>query len=167
MPLAVVRRAAMLLSSTAVAARVAIDGGLAALEAIQLQIGTGVQPMLAASAPDPEGAVAKTGLPAVVDYKLDGVRVQVHRAGKEVVIFTRSLDDITARLPEVVDLVRSLPEDYLVLDGEVLALYPDGSPQPFQETMRRFGRRLDVERLRSALLSSVSATATTVTIVAL
>jgi DNA ligase-1 len=144
LPLSVVRRAAMLLSSTAAAARVATDGGLAALEAVQLQIGTGVQPMLAASAPDPEGAVAKTGLPAVVDYKLDGVRVQVHRAGKEVVIFTRSLDDITVRLPDVVELVRSLQQDHLVLDGEVLALRADGKPELFQVVASRTMSSADV-----------------------
>jgi DNA ligase-1 len=144
LPLAVLRRGAMLLSSTAAAARVAVDGGLAALEAVQLQVGTALQPMLAASAPDPEGAVDKTGLPAVVDYKLDGVRVQVHRAGEDVAIFTRSLDDITARLPEVVNLVRALPQDQLVLDGEVLALRADGKPELFQVVASRTMSSADV-----------------------
>jgi DNA ligase 1 len=144
LPLRVVRRAAMLLSSTTAAARVAVDGGMSALEAVQLQIGTAVQPMLAASAPDPEGAVAKTGLPAAVDYKLDGVRVQVHRAGDAVAIFTRSLDDITDRLPEVVELVRSLPQDRMVLDGEVLALRADGKPELFQVVASRAMSSADV-----------------------
>ena len=80
-PLAAVRRAAMLLSSTTAAAAVLLDGGLPALEAVGLQVGTGIQPMLAASAPDPAAAVAKSGLPVLVDHKLDGVRVQVHRDG--------------------------------------------------------------------------------------
>jgi DNA ligase-1 len=144
LPLAVVRRAAMLLSSTTAAARVAVEGGLAALEAVQLQIGTAVQPMLAASAPGAQDAVAKTGLPAAVDYKLDGVRVQVHRNGEAVAIFTRSLDDITARLPEVVDLVRSLPQNQLVLDGEVLALRSDGKPELFQVVASRTMSSVDV-----------------------
>jgi DNA ligase-1 len=144
LPLPVIRRAAMLLSSTTAAARVAVEGGLAALEAVQLQIGTAVQPMLAASAPDPASAVAKTGLPVAVDYKLDGVRVQVHRTGDVVRIFTRSLDDITDRLPEVVEVVRSLPQDELVLDGEVLALRTDGRPEMFQVVASRTMSSADV-----------------------
>jgi DNA ligase-1 len=144
LPLPVVRRAAMLLSSTTAAARVAVEGGLVALEAVQLQIGTAVQPMLAASAPDPTSAVAKTGLPVAVDYKLDGVRVQVHRAGDVVRIFTRSLDDITGRLPEVVEVVRSLPRDRLVLDGEVLAMRTDGRPEMFQVVASRAMSSADV-----------------------
>jgi DNA ligase-1 len=131
-PVAAVRRAAMLMSSTTAAAAVLLSDGLAALEAVGLQVGVGIQPMLAASAPGPNAALDKTGLPAVVDYKLDGVRVQVHRAGEQVRIFTRSLDDITARLPEVVAVARSLPHDQLVLDGEVLSLRSDGRPEAFQ-----------------------------------
>jgi DNA ligase-1 len=100
--------------------------------------------MLAASASGPEAALEKTGLPAVVDYKLDGVRVQVHRAGEEVRIFTRSLDDITARLPEVVAVTRSLPHDQLVLDGEVLSLRSDGRPEAFQVVASRTMSSTDV-----------------------
>ena len=121
-PVAAVRRAAMLLSSTTAAAAVLLDGGLAGLEAVGLQVGVGVQPMLAASAPDPDAAIGKTGLPVLVDHKLDGIRVQVHRSGDQVRVFTRSLDDITARLPEVAAAVRALPQQTLVLDGEVLSL---------------------------------------------
>lgn len=134
---AAVRRAAMLSSSTPTAAVALQAGGLAALEAIGLRVGTGVQPMLAASAPDPAAAAERTGLPAVADAKLDGVRVQVHRLGDEVAVFTRSLDDITARLPEVVAVARALGPDRLVLDGEVLALRPDGVPEPFQVVASR------------------------------
>ena len=136
-PLAAVRRAAMLLSSTTAAATVLLDGGLPALEAVGLQVGTGIQPMLAASAPDPVAALAKTGLPVLVDHKLDGVRVQVHRDDDAVRIFTRSLDDVTARLPGVVDVVRALPAERLVLDGEMLALGPDGRPEVFQVVASR------------------------------
>ena len=136
-PVTAVRRAAMLASSTTAAAATLVAGGLAALEAVGLQIGVAVQPMLAASAADPAGAVQRSGLPALVDAKLDGIRVQVHRSGEEVRVFTRSLDDITDRLPEVVAVARSLPEQRLVLDGEVLALRADGSPEAFQVVASR------------------------------
>jgi DNA ligase-1 len=142
-PLAAVRRAAMLLSSTTAAAAVLLEGGLAALEAVGLQVGTGIQPMLAASAPDPAAALAKTGLPVLVDHKLDGVRVQVHRDGDAVRIFTRSLDDITARLPGVVAAVRGVPAERLVLDGEVLSLGADGRPEVFQVVASRAMSEVD------------------------
>ncbi|HET9873736.1 MAG TPA: ATP-dependent DNA ligase [Propionibacteriaceae bacterium] len=144
-PLASVRRAAMLLSSTTSAAALLVSEGPEALERVGLRVGTPVQPMLAASAPDVEGALAKSGLPAVVDYKLDGIRVQVHRDPNAVRIFTRSLDDITSRLPEVVDIVRSLPAERLVLDGEVLALRPDGRPEAFQVTASRAATSIEVD----------------------
>lgn len=136
-PVAVVRRAAMLMSSTTAAAVVLLAGGEPALRAVGLRVGTAVQPMLAASAPDTDTAVLKSGLPAVVDYKLDGIRVQVHRDGDRVSVFTRSLDDITARLPEVVGVARSLPHEQLVLDGEVLSLHDDGRPEAFQVVASR------------------------------
>jgi DNA ligase-1 len=136
-PVAAVRRAAMLMSSTTAAAAVLLTGGLEALEEVGLQVGVAIQPMLAASAPGPEAALEKTGLPAIADYKLDGVRVQVHRSGEQVRIFTRSLDEITARLPEVVAVARSLPHDQLVLDGEVLSLRTDGRPEAFQVVASR------------------------------
>ena len=142
-PLAAVRRAAMLLSSTTAAAAVLLHGGLPALEAVGLQVGTGIQPMLAASAPDSAAAVAKSGLPVLVDHKLDGVRVQVHRDGETVRIFTRSLDDITARLPGVAEAVRALPQTRLVLDGEVLALGADGRPEVFQVVASRTMSEVD------------------------
>jgi len=132
LPAATVRRAAMLLGSTAVTAALAVDQGPAALAAVGMHLGVPVQPMLASSAPSVAEAVARTGLPVVVDHKLDGIRVQVHRDGADVRVFTRSLDDITPRLPEVVDAVRTLPANRLVLDGEVLALRADGRPEKFQ-----------------------------------
>src|SRR5215203_5528868 len=146
-PVADVRRAAMLMSSTTAAAAVLLSGGLEALQAVGLQVGVGIQPMLAASAPGPDAALDKTGLPAVVVYKLDGVRVQVHRRGEQVRIFTRSLDDITARLPEVVAVTRSLPHDQLVLDGEVLSLRSDGRPEAFQVVASRTMSSVDVAAL--------------------
>lgn len=129
---AVLRRAAMLLSSTTEAARLLVGGGPEALAAVDLAVGTPVQPMLAASAPDPLSAWAKVGGPAIVDVKLDGIRVQVHRRGARVRVFTRSLDEITGRLPEVVAAAQQLPTDDVVLDGEVLSLRPDGRPEAFQ-----------------------------------
>ena len=143
-PVAAVRRAAMLRSSTVAAAALLHAGGLAALESVGLEVGTPVQPMLAASEPDPAAAVSRTGLPALVDAKLDGIRVQVHRDGDEVRVFTRSLDDITGRLPEVVSAVRALPHERLVLDGEVLALRGDGRPEAFQAVASRTMSSVDV-----------------------
>ncbi len=96
--------------------------------------------MLAAPGDDVDGALAKTG-PAAIEYKLDGARLQVHRRGDEVRAFTRSLDDITARVPEVVEAVLALPAREVVLDGEAIALKPDGRPYPFQVTASRFGTR--------------------------
>jgi DNA ligase-1 len=89
--------------------------------------------------------------PVVVEWKLDGARIQVHRREDRVVVYTRSLNDVTAAVPEVVDVVRALPARELILDGEVIALARDGRPHPFQITMRRFGRRLDVAQLRAEL----------------
>ncbi len=143
-PVASVRRAAMLLSSTVAAARVLVGGGAGALLAVGLQPGVAVQPMLASAAADPAAAVAKSGLPAVVDHKLDGIRVQVHRLDDRVWIFTRSLDDITDRLPEVAAVVHGLPFRRLVLDGEVLALAESGRPEAFQVVASQTMRSADV-----------------------
>jgi DNA ligase 1 len=137
-PLAAVRRAAMLGGSTVVVARAAFVG-VDALTAVGLEVGRPVLPMLASSAPTVADALTKAGAgaPVAVDVKLDGIRIQVHRSGDEVVVATRSLEDITARLPEVVDVARSLPATSFVLDGEALALGDDGRPRPFQETASR------------------------------
>ncbi len=140
-PLAAVRRAAMLAGSTTQAAVAALTGGEEAVAAFGLEVGRPVSPMLASSAPDVAAAMEKAGGGRVaVDTKLDGIRIQVHRDGDEVRIATRTLDDITGRLPEVVAAVRALPASRFVLDGEALALGPDGRPRPFQETSSRTGR---------------------------
>lgn len=135
-PLADVRRAAMLAGSTVAVARAAF-AGVDALSAFGLQVGRPVLPMLASSAPDIAAALAKVGGEVAVDTKLDGIRIQVHRQGSEVLVATRSLEDITARLPEVVAVALSLPAESFVLDGEALALSEDGRPRPFQETASR------------------------------
>jgi DNA ligase-1 len=106
--------------------------------------------MLADSAPNVSEALASLGT-AVLEWKLDGARVQVHRHDDRVAVYTRSLNDVTAAVPEVVEAVRALPAREIILDGEVIALMPDGRPLPFQETMRRFGRRLDADELRAAM----------------
>ncbi len=136
-PLKAVRRAAMLAGGTVPVAAAAFEGE-EALAAIGLEVGRPVMPMLASSAPDVTAAMAKAGGGAVaIDTKLDGIRIQVHRDGDDVVIATRSLDVITDRLPEVVEIARALPAERFVLDGEALALDGDGRPRLFQETASR------------------------------
>nr|WP_218886003.1 ATP-dependent DNA ligase [Kineococcus aurantiacus] len=132
-----VRRAAMLAGSTVEAVVAALRGGAAELAGFGLRVGRPVLPMLAASATTVAEAVAGFAGPVAVDTKLDGVRVQVHRRGGEVRIATRTLEDVTARLPEVVQVVAQLPGGDLVLDGEALVLDAAGRPQPFQDTASR------------------------------
>jgi DNA ligase-1 len=106
--------------------------------------------MLADSAADVGAALTALG-EAVFEYKLDGARIQAHKAGDDVRVFSRNLRDVTAAVPEVVTVARALPAREIVLDGEVIAMRPDGTPHPFQITMRRFGRKLDVARLKLEL----------------
>ncbi|UJP09403.1 ATP-dependent DNA ligase [Microbacterium sp. KUDC0406] len=142
-PVASVRRAAMLSGDLGETAVIALTGTEADLDAVGLQVGRPVLPMLAATAATPTAALEITGR-ASVEYKLDGARIQVHRHGDEVGVYTRSLADITHRVPEIVDIVRALPAHDLILDGETLSLDEDGGPRPFQQTMSRFGA--DVSR---------------------
>ncbi|WP_285244997.1 ATP-dependent DNA ligase [Pseudarthrobacter sp. fls2-241-R2A-127] len=137
-PVAAVRRAVMLSGDLGGTALLAMTGTAAELEAVGLVVGRPVQPMLAATASSAGEALETTG-EASVEYKLDGARIQVHRAGDDISVYTRNLADVTHRLPEVVDLVRGLPVQDVILDGETLALDEDGGPRPFQETMARFG----------------------------
>src|SRR5262249_3215780 len=109
-----------------------------------------VQPMLADSASDVADALAALGT-ASLEYKLDGARIQVHKVGDDVKVYSRNLRDVTAAVPEVVAAARAMPARAIVGDGEAMALRPDGTPHPFQITMRRFGRRLDVDTLKSEL----------------
>nr|WP_296064789.1 ATP-dependent DNA ligase [uncultured Actinoplanes sp.] len=140
-PVTAVRRALLLSGDLKQVAVAALTGGAPALAEISLRVGTPLTPMLAQSAPDVGAALIATGAPATVDVKLDGIRIQVHRSGDEVAVFTRSLDDITARLPEVVEAVRKLPVREIVLDGEAMALDAEGRPRPFQETSSRAATR--------------------------
>jgi DNA ligase 1 len=150
-PEGAVRRAAMLSGDLAGVARSARDGGRDALDAYRLRLFVPLQPMLAGSAASVADALGQLGR-AFVEDKLDGARVQAHRDGRQVRVYTRNLRDVTARSPEVVAAVAGLPARRLVLDGEVLALRPDGIPEPFQDTMRRFGSERTAPRRAGALV---------------
>jgi len=136
-PVAEVRRAMMLRGSLGVVAAAALSGGSEALGAFGLEVGRPVRPMLATSAPTIEDALAKIDGPVAVEWKLDGIRIQAHLSGGNVRLFTRTLDDITARLPEVVSVLAKLPVTAAVFDGELIALRQDGRPLPFQDTASR------------------------------
>lgn len=137
-PLGAVRRAAMMAGSTVAVATAALREGEPGLARFGLEVGRPVLPMLASSATDVAAALHKAGGgPVAVDAKLDGIRIQVHRSGPEVLVATRTLEDITARLPEVVEVALSLPAERLVLNGEAIALDELGRPRPFQETASR------------------------------
>lgn len=144
-------RRAMLFAGDATELAVrALEGGEAALAALSIELFRPLRPMLAQTAKDVGDAVSRLG-PCAFEQKLDGARIQVHRSGERVAIYSRHGNELTDALPEVVELVSSFTAESLVLDGEAIALAPDGRPLPFQMTMRRFGRKLDVEAQRSAL----------------
>ncbi|MFE6844974.1 ATP-dependent DNA ligase [Streptomyces sp. NPDC057686] len=149
-PAAELRRAVMLDGSLPRVAAAALAGGAAALREVTLRVGQPVQPMLANTAKSVAGALAALG-PCAVEEKLDGIRVQVHRDGDDVRVYTRSLDEITDRLPEVAQRARALPGERFILDGEVIGQTPDGRPVPFQEVASRVGSRVDVETARRTL----------------
>jgi DNA ligase-1 len=139
-PAATVRRAVMLAGDLGAVARIALTDGREAVEAVGLEPLRAVQPMLASTSESVAAALGEVG-EASVEWKLDGARIQVHRAGDDVRIYTRNLNDVTARLPEVVEVVRAFEAASFVLDGEVLGFMgPDQGPQAFQDTMSRFGR---------------------------
>jgi DNA ligase-1 len=150
------RRAVMLAGDLGSVAAAVCSGGERALDALagyRLQLFRPVQPMLAHSADNVDEAMGEAVGPtgAALEWKLDGARIQVHRADDRVAVYTRNLNDVTSRLPEVVDAVRSCRARELILDGEVIALAATGRPLSFQDTMRRFGRRLEVDVLRAEL----------------
>lgn len=153
-PLAAVRRAAMLSGDLGAVAAAAIADGEPGLASFRLDVLRPLQPMLAQSAED-VGAALERFSPAAVEWKLDGARIQVHRLGDEVRVFTRNLADMTSRVPEIVEAVRALPAQSLVLDGEALALADDGRPRTFQVSMSRFGSRRERPTRLSAFFFDV------------
>jgi DNA ligase-1 len=151
LPAVQVRRAAMYAGSLGEVARAALGQGASALETFQLQLFAPVAPMLAQTAADVAEALQALHGDVAFEWKMDGARIQVHKRADDVRIYTRTLNQVGAALPEIVDQVRSLGGRELVLDGEAIALSASGRPHPFQVTMRRFGRKLDVEQVRREL----------------
>lgn len=145
-----VRRAVMLAGSLQTVARALLADGPGALAAFRLTVGQPVLPMLAHTARSVAEAIGKLG-PCAVEEKLDGIRVQVHKDGPRVAVYTRTLDDITARLPEIAAAVAGFGSERLILDGEVIALGTDGRPLPFQEIAGRVGSRRDVATAAAAV----------------
>jgi DNA ligase-1 len=145
-----VRRAYMLSGQLPATAGAALSGGTEALGRFHLQLGRPLRPMLASPAESLADAISELG-PAAVEYKMDGARIQVHRDGNDVRVYTRTLRDVTAQVGELRDLVRALPCEAVVLDGETLALDDAGRPRPFQQTMSRFGSTRE-EQVRQLLL---------------
>jgi DNA ligase 1 len=145
-----VRRAQMVKADLGAIASAAMSGGEALLSGFELTLFAPIMPMLAQTAETVTEALERFS-PAAFEVKLDGARVQVHKSGGEVRAYSRRLNEVTARVPELVEQVAALPAKELILDGETIALSKEGSPLPFQVTMKRFGRRLDVEAMRKEL----------------
>ena len=150
-PVTRVRRAAMYSRSLGAVARVALLEGAEALGRFQLELFSPVAPMLAQTAADVGEALRELAGEVAFEWKMDGARIQLHKCGDEVRLYTRSLNDVTDAVPEIVELARSLPANALILDGEAIAFDEVGRPHPFQITMRRFGRKLKVEEVRAGL----------------
>jgi DNA ligase-1 len=150
-PVAEVRRAAMYESNLGAIARAALEAGAPGLTRFQLKLMTPVDPMLAQTAKDTDEALEVLQGDVAFEWKMDGARIQVHKQGDLVRIFTRGLNEVTAAIPEIAEQARSFAADELVLDGEAIAFAASGRPHPFQTTMRRFGRKLDVARLQQEL----------------
>ena len=145
-----VRRAHMMCGDLTVVAEVAMSRGAAALAEFGIQLFRPLQPMLAQSAENVAEALERLGT-AALEHKLDGARIQVHKQHDDVRIYSRNLNEVTAAVPEIVDVVRAFPARELVLDGEVIAMKQGGRPHDFQMTMKRFGSRLDIAKLQVSL----------------
>ncbi|HEX8755083.1 MAG TPA: ATP-dependent DNA ligase [Steroidobacteraceae bacterium] len=151
-PAAEVRRAAMYCGSLGEIALIALTEGAAGLGRFQLRVFSPVAPMLAQTASDVDEALDELGGGEVaLEWKLDGARVQAHKEGEQVRLYTRTLNEVTDALPEIAAAVRGLSAQTLLLDGEAIAYDGSHRPHPFQITMRRFGRRLEVEKLLTEL----------------
>jgi len=146
-PLDEVRRALMVTGNLGAVARAVLTEGRSVLARMTVRLFRPLTPMLAQTAEGTGEALERLG-EAAFEYKLDGARIQLHKQESEIRIFTRNLNEVTAAVPEIVEAVRDLPMPNLILDGEAIAFQENGRPRPFQITMRRFGRKLDVARLR-------------------
>lgn len=143
-----IRRANQVTGDVGEVARVAMVDGELGLERLSVRIGMPLKPMLAQTADDVKDAFAKMGEARfALEYKFDGARVQIHKRGDEIKMFSRQLSDITASLPEVADACRAIRANEAIVEGEVIALTADGKPRPFQDVMRRFGREREIEKL--------------------
>jgi DNA ligase-1 len=151
LPLADLRRAAMYERNLGKVARAVRESGAAGLHRFQLEVMSPVAPMLAQPANDVHEALEVLPGEVAFEWKMDGARIQVHKLGELVRVFTRNLNEVTAVVPEIVADVHLLPVDQIVLDGEAITFAPTGRPHAFQTTMRRFGRKLDVEQLQESL----------------
>jgi DNA ligase-1 len=151
LPVSAVRRAAMYAKSLGAVAHAALGEGREALDKFQLELFSPISPMLAQTAADVSEALQELDGEAAFEWKMDGARIQVHKAADEVRIYTRGLNEVGEAIPEIVEAVRRLPVHTAVLDGEAIAFDASGRPHPFQITMRRFGRKLNVEGLRAEL----------------
>lgn len=151
LPATEVRRASMFESNLGAIARAGLEAGEAGLRRFDLRVMSPIAPMLAQVAGDVDEALESLAGEVAFEWKMDGARIQVHKQGGEVRIFTRNLNDVTAAIPEIAEAASKLPAEQLVLDGETIAFARSGRPHAFQTTMRRFGRKLDVARLREEL----------------
>jgi len=151
LPVGEVRRAMMYAPDIGAVAEAALREGSAGLAQFQIETLKPIAPMLAQTAADPADALRQLGGEAAFEWKMDGARIQAHKAGGTVRVFTRNLNEVGGAIPEVVEQLRALPAEDLILDGEAIAFDSGNRPHPFQVTMRRFGRKLDVERMRAEL----------------
>ncbi len=144
------RTAAMLSGDLLLAGQAALEKGAAGLEPFEIRVLYPLQPMLAQSAADVADAMESLR-EAALEYKMDGIRIQAHKLGSEIRVFTRNLNDVTGAVPDLAEILLRLPAKEAVLDGEALAFRDGGKPHSFQVTMRRFGRKLDVAEMRRKL----------------
>ena len=149
-PASEVRRALMLAGDLGEVAEAAIEEGKRGLGRFRPTLLRPLKPMLAQAADDLDSALRRIS-PAILEWKLDGARIQVHRSGHEVRVYTRNLADITGRVPEIAEAIRALEVESVILDGEAIVLGKEGRPRPFQVTMSRFGSKVNAERLRTEL----------------
>ncbi|MFZ5890876.1 MAG: ATP-dependent DNA ligase [Myxococcota bacterium] len=149
-PIDTLRRALLFAGSVQVVARAALTGGAPELASFSLSLFQPLRPMLADSAATLREALDHAPA-AAVEYKLDGARIQVHKRGNEVAVYSRQGQDVTSRVPELVESARAFPANELLLDGEAIAYAENGRPLPFQSTMQRFGRQKNVDQVRAGL----------------